>query len=63
MPSLSRDLKLYCIGSMASSGISPIYMDPILQKSPDFPPRKVRVKFTGKEMLLIKSYFTNWMIC
>lgn len=51
LPSLSRDLMLYCIGSLASSGISPIFMDPILQKSPDFPPRKVRVKFTGKGML------------
>lgn len=51
LPSLSRDLMLYCIGSMASSGISPFFMDPILQKSPDFPPRKVRVKFTGMGML------------
>lgn len=59
MPSLSRDLKLYCIGSMASSGISPIYMDPILQKSPDFPPRKVRVKFTDKLFYVFTSGTTG----
>lgn len=51
MHSLSRDIKLYCIGSLATSGLSPIYIDPILEKSPDFPPRKVKIKFTGMKVL------------